>query len=66
MQDQFKKYPDIEIFADALDPVYKVKYTECIEERGSVRFVRHQKRLPRECIEHLLAEIVNKAESHAG
>lgn len=65
MQDQFTKYPDLEIFADALDPVYKVKYTECVEENGIIRFVRHQKRLPRESIESLLAEIVNRAESNA-
>lgn len=66
MHDQFKRYPDIEVFADALDPVYKVRYTECVEERGTVRFVRHQKRLPKETIEDLLAEIVNRAESHVG
>lgn len=66
MQDQFKRYPDLEVFADAMDPVYKVRYTECVEEHGTVRFVRHQKRIPRESIESLLAEIVSRAESHAG
>lgn len=64
MQDQFKKYPDIEIFAETLDAAYKVKYTECVEERGELRFVRRQKKVPRSLLDLLLADIICKVEGH--
>lgn len=66
MEDCFKRYPDVEAFADPLDPVYRVKYTECVEERGAVRFVRRQVRVPKGEIESLLAEIVRKAGAFGG
>lgn len=62
MEECFKRYPDVEVFADPLEPVYRVKYTECVEERGVLRFVRHQARVPKEELESLLAEVVRRSE----
>lgn len=66
MEDCFKRYPDVEVFADPFDPVYRVKYTECVEERGAISFVRHQARVPKDELESLLAEVVRRSESRGG
>jgi hypothetical protein len=58
MNETFQKYPNLEIFADPLDPVYRVKYTECVKERGVVRFEKREARVSREALEALVGEIV--------
>ena len=54
----FEKYPDIQIAVDPFEPSYIIKYTECIKERGSVRFERKQKTVPRKSLERLISEIL--------
>lgn len=54
----FEKYPDIQIVADTFEPNYKIRYTECIKERNSVRFERKEKTVPRESLERLISEIL--------
>lgn len=54
----FEKYPDLEIIADPLDNLYKVKYLECIQERASIRFEKKEKVISREAIESLIGEII--------
>jgi len=66
MDDNFKKYPDIEIRADGADPVYRLKYTECVVERGAHRFVRHERTVPKMEIESLLADLIRRAEGRTG
>jgi len=62
-KDNFERYPALELVADALSPEYRIKLTECVEERGVVRFVRHEKSIPRERFEgpyaRFLEEIAN-------
>lgn len=66
MEDNFKRYPDVEVLADPFDAVYKVRYTECVEERGVIRFMRHQARVPKAELESLLVEIVRRSEGNSG
>jgi hypothetical protein len=54
----FEKYPDLQIVADSLDNLYKVKYLECVQERGSIRFEKKEKIVSREVIESLVNEII--------
>lgn len=54
----FEKYPDIQITVNSFEPSYKIKYTECIKERGSVRFERKEKTVPRRSLERLISEIL--------
>jgi hypothetical protein len=54
----FEKYPDIQITVDPFEPNYRIKYTECIKERGSVRFERKEKTVPRKSLERLISEIL--------
>jgi hypothetical protein len=56
----FEKYPDVSIVADSFEPVYVVRYTECVKERGTVRFERKEKKIAKESIESLIAEILSK------
>jgi hypothetical protein len=55
----FHKYPDVELTADAFDPIYKVKYTECVKDGGTIRFDRKEKTVPKEKVERLLAELLD-------
>lgn len=55
----FEQYPDVEMHTDAFDPVYKIKYTECTKERGSIRFERKEKIVPKEKIQRILSELLN-------
>jgi hypothetical protein len=57
-QNLFEKYPDISITADAFEPKYIIKYTECKKERGSVRFERKEKIVPRQMLENLISDIL--------
>lgn len=54
----FEKYPDITIVADAFEPKYKIKYTECKKERGAVSFERKEKTVPKHVLESLISEIL--------
>jgi hypothetical protein len=58
MDDTFQKFPHIEILADPLDPVYKIKYTECVKERGVVRFERREIRVPKYALESLVGDVI--------
>jgi hypothetical protein len=54
----FEKYPDIQITVDPFEPKYIIKYTECIKERGSVRFERKERTVPKQSLERLIWEIL--------
>jgi len=58
MDDIFQRFPHIEILADPLDPAYKIKCTECVKERGVVRFERREIRVPKYALESLIGEIL--------
>lgn len=66
MEDHFKRFPSVEILADAFDPIYRVKYIECVEELGVVRFVKHESRVPKEDLDGLVRSIVASAGRHRG
>jgi hypothetical protein len=53
----FERFPDIKISADPFSPTYRVKYTECVKEKGVVRFDQHEKTLPKESLQRLIEEI---------
>lgn len=55
----FEQYPDLEMHADAFDPVYKIKYTECSNERGTIRFERKEKIVSKEKAQRILSELLN-------
>jgi len=55
----YEKYPDIELRADAFDPVYKIKYTQCVKESGQIKFERKDKIVPKEKVEKLLSELLD-------
>lgn len=58
----FEKYPAIEIIADAYDPRYKIKYTECVREFGTLRFERRERIVPKEKMEKIILELVGRSD----
>jgi len=64
MEGAFEKHPSVEILTDPFSPEYKIKYVECVNERGSIRFLRREKKVAREFVESLVAELLEKAERH--
>lgn len=61
MEGTFEKYPNIEIVSDAFDPVYKIRYMECVREDGVIRFVRHEKRVSKKVLEKLVSNLIAMA-----
>lgn len=55
----FERYPDLEMHVDSFDPVYKIKYTECSMERGSIRFERKEKIIPKDKVIRILSELLD-------
>jgi hypothetical protein len=53
----FERFPDIRISIDPFEPNYNVKYTECVKERGAVRFEQREKIIPKEVLQRLIEEI---------
>ena len=53
----FERFPDIRISIDPFEPKYKVNYTECVQERGAVRFEQREKTIPKEALQRLIEEI---------
>lgn len=66
MDDHFKRFPSVEIIADAFEPLYRIKYIECVEELGVVRFVKHEVRMPRGELDDLVGSIFKRAGVHRG
>ena len=62
----FQKYPFIEIISDLYEYKYKVKYTECVKEKGSIRFERKQKTVPTKLIEKFISEILESDDQGNG
>lgn len=60
MEEAFKRFPSVEITADAIEPYYKVKFIECVSERGSIRFETRKGRVPKEDLQRLVEELVGK------
>jgi hypothetical protein len=58
MEGTFDKYPNIEIVADAMDPVYRVKIMECVRDGRLVRFEKTELRVPRKTLESFVANLV--------
>jgi hypothetical protein len=66
MEDHFKRFPSVEILADAFEPAYRIRYIECVEEVGVIRFVRHEGRIPRDELESILERIIERAGASRG
>jgi hypothetical protein len=64
MDDIFEKYPSIEIVADGMDPIYKVRVMECVRDGGLVRFEKRELRIERRRLESFVAELLGAAERH--
>lgn len=58
MDGTFEKYPNIEIISDAFDPMYKIRYTECVKEDGVIRFFRHERKIPRKSLENMVSNLI--------
>lgn len=56
----FEKYPIIEIIADAYEPRYKIRYTECVREFSTLRFERRERVVPKEKIEMIVLALVGR------
>lgn len=57
------RFLSVEIVADPFDPVYRIKYIEQVEERGAVRFEKHEGRVLKNDIDGLVAELIRKVKS---
>jgi hypothetical protein len=64
MLDTFQRFPFLEIIADPLDPQYKIKYTECVQERGSIRFERREFRVPMSEMVSIIEDIMRSVGVH--
>lgn len=64
MNDAFDKYPNIEIVADGMDPVFRIKYMECVREGGALRFVKHELKVPKNKIERLVFDLIESARTN--
>ena len=64
MDNAFERYPNIEIVADGLEPVFRIKYMECVKEGGALRFVKHEARVPRDKIERLVSDLLESVRAH--
>ena len=64
MEDTFGKYSDIEIVADAVDPIYRVRIVECVREGGLMRFEKRCLLVPRGNLEPLVSELVRKSKKY--
>jgi hypothetical protein len=60
MEDNFRRYPFIEIIADPLDPEYKIKYTECVKDYCSIRFERREAKVSKSDMELLVDELMRR------
>lgn len=66
MEDHFRRYPLIEITADPLDPEYRIKYTESVKDRSSIRFERREAKVPRSAIEPIVEELMRRIRGDGG
>lgn len=54
----FEKYPNIEIVADPVELKFRITYTECVSERGVVRFERRTKFIDKEVLEQAIGCLI--------
>jgi len=64
MEGAFDKYPNVEIVADAMDPIYRVKFMECVKDGAVMRFEKMEFRVPRKRLESLLAEVIEVSRNY--
>lgn len=62
----FDRFPSLEITASGVDSCYRVRYTECVKERGAIRFERQEKKVQKDFLDRLVLQIVEEANFHAG
>jgi hypothetical protein len=56
-EDLFERFLTYAYPLTLLSQNIRVKYTECVKERGVVRFEQHEKTLPKESLRRLIEEI---------
>lgn len=61
---KFEKYPDVQIISDPINQTYKVKYVECVEERGAIRFEKREKIVSKDLLESSVGEIIFMVEKY--
>lgn len=66
MEDHFRRYPVIEIIADPLDPEYRIKYTESVKDRCSIRFERREAKVSKATIEPIVEELMRRIRGDGG
>lgn len=62
----FEKFPSIEITASGVEPCYRIRYTECVKDRGAIRFERKEKKVQKQFLERLVSQLIEEASLHAG
>lgn len=66
MQSKQGRFLSVEIVADGLDPFYKVKYVERVEERSAIRFERREGNVKMSKVEELIEELIRRVGADAG
>lgn len=56
---EFGKYPSMEIVSEAMDSVYRFRWIECVREGGLVRFLKYEKKVPKNSIDDLLSSLMD-------
>lgn len=60
MKGAFTRFLSVEIVSDALEPVYRVKFIERVEDRGAVRFEKREGRVSKGEAEGLVEDLIRK------
>lgn len=55
----FEKYPSVEVVSDTMDSVYRVRWMECVKEGGLVRFLKRERKVPKDSIDGLMSSLMD-------
>lgn len=64
IKEKFEKYPEVQIISDLVNQNYRIKYIECVEERGVIRFEKREKVVSKDLLESSVAEIIFMVEKY--
>ena len=62
----FEKFPSIEIAASGVEPCYRIRYIECVKERGAIRFERREKKVQKQFLEMLISQLIEEVNFNGG
>ena len=62
----FDRFPSVDITTSGVEPCYRIRYVECVKERGAIRFERREKKVQKQFLERLVSQLIEEASLHAG